>query len=252
MNPSIDTDAEYTTSEVAAELGVAPATISVWVYRGYLTPTGKRGKQNTYRLADVFAAERCNRWKNLAAVNDLDPDQRDKSQARLARVLASEPILPGGPICRANASPTDRYTPVDMRARRLGEESVSGPRCSNPIPRDAPVPMCVHHLATAYLYTRDILEAARTTIGNGQRSATSVIYFIQRGDLIKIGYSENLARRVQALHGDRVLLALAGTRAHESALHELFKEHRVKGEWFRGHPDILSFIEERTPQNVAG
>jgi len=48
-----------------------------------------------------------------------------------------------------------------------------------------------------------------------------------------------------------VLLALPGSRAHESALHELFKAHRIEGEWFRPDAEILEFIADRAEHNIA-
>ncbi|MFI6458816.1 hypothetical protein [Streptomyces sp. NPDC050528] len=42
----------------AQEAGVAPATIRKWVQLGRLTPVGKAGRAQLFRLEDVFAAER--------------------------------------------------------------------------------------------------------------------------------------------------------------------------------------------------
>ena len=42
----------------AQEAGVAPATIRKWVQLGHLTPVGKAGRAQLFRLEDVFAAER--------------------------------------------------------------------------------------------------------------------------------------------------------------------------------------------------
>ena len=241
-------DYEYTTNEVAEELGVSPRTVNVWVNRGYLKPAGKRGRQNTFRLADVFEAERCNRWRTPALAAALDSEQREKAHDRLSRILAGEAFKPNGAHCQA---PGNIPVPaVDVRARRLVDaEHIS--RCGMPVPKDTPAPLCVQHLAATYLHVRDILDAARMTTAGGQPTPASVVYFIQRGDLIKIGYTTNLTARLRALQGDRILLALPGTRAHESALHELFKAHREKGEWFRRTPEILEFICDRADQNVA-
>lgn len=226
----------YTTNQVAEELGVTPATVNVWVSRGYLTPVGKKGRQNTFRLADVFEAERCNRWRSPLLVAALDPDRQTQAQEMLANILATEAAGTRGAMCRASHPPKDpKALPV---------------RCTNRAPQDAPAPLCVEHLAAAYLYVRDLIEAARMTTATGP-TRQSVVYFIQRGDRIKIGYSTNLTTRLRALKGDRVLLALPGSRAHESALHELFKAHRIEGEWFRPATEIMEFITERADQNLA-
>ncbi|WP_328680128.1 hypothetical protein OG226_21470 [Streptomyces sp. NBC_01261] len=42
----------------AREAGVAPATIRKWVQLGRLTPVGRAGRAQLFRLEDVFAAER--------------------------------------------------------------------------------------------------------------------------------------------------------------------------------------------------
>ncbi|MEV6511693.1 hypothetical protein [Streptomyces sp. NPDC051642] len=42
----------------AQEAGVAPATIRKWVQLGRLTPVGRAGRAQLFRLEDVFAAER--------------------------------------------------------------------------------------------------------------------------------------------------------------------------------------------------
>jgi DNA-binding transcriptional MerR regulator len=47
----------FTAEEVAAEVGVKPQTIYVWVSRGHLCPVGTSGKYKLFRLADVFKAE---------------------------------------------------------------------------------------------------------------------------------------------------------------------------------------------------
>lgn len=47
----------FTAEEAAEQVGVAVATIYVWVHRGHLAPVGTRGKHRLFRLADVFRAE---------------------------------------------------------------------------------------------------------------------------------------------------------------------------------------------------
>ncbi|GGP78776.1 hypothetical protein [Streptomyces abikoensis] len=45
----------------AEEVAVVPDTIRKWVQLGHLTPAGRRGRANLFRLEDVFAAERVTR-----------------------------------------------------------------------------------------------------------------------------------------------------------------------------------------------
>lgn len=54
----------YTAEEVAAQVGVKPATIYTWTARGFLRPVGKRGRYNLYRLADVFICEATRKRKH--------------------------------------------------------------------------------------------------------------------------------------------------------------------------------------------
>ncbi|MFI5808109.1 hypothetical protein [Streptomyces sp. NPDC051561] len=42
----------------AQEVAVAPATIRKWVQLGHLSPAGRQGRAQLFRLEDVFAAER--------------------------------------------------------------------------------------------------------------------------------------------------------------------------------------------------
>lgn len=77
----------------------------------------------------------------------------------------------------------------------------------------------------------------------------SIVYFIRcnAGGLIKIGYTTDLPARVASLgHANAVgvsLLASAdGGVVAESRLHTMFREYRVRGEWFRPSAPLLDFI----------
>lgn len=76
------------------------------------------------------------------------------------------------------------------------------------------------------------------------------IYFIAApdADVVKIGIAGDPKRRfrtIQACSPVRLELVLfvRGTIFDERHLHERFAAHRVHGEWFRYHSDILSLIE---------
>jgi hypothetical protein len=69
------------------------------------------------------------------------------------------------------------------------------------------------------------------------KKANGFVYFIQGGDLVKIGYTTNIRQRLYDLQTsapiDLVLLGLIpGTRALEKEYHKRFAAHRVRGEWF--------------------
>lgn len=74
-----------------------------------------------------------------------------------------------------------------------------------------------------------------------------LIYFISSGDAVKIGISQDVARRLESLQcGSPVELTLLGTRpggeVEERALHQKFAHLRIRGEWFRLERDLLEFI----------
>jgi uncharacterized protein YozE (UPF0346 family) len=67
---------------------------------------------------------------------------------------------------------------------------------------------------------------------------------------IKIGITSGRVEKrmatVQTARGHKlsVLATIPGTTKFERALHERFAQHRLKGEWFRPHPDILEYIAQ--------
>lgn len=75
-----------------------------------------------------------------------------------------------------------------------------------------------------------------------------VVYFIQSGDgHIKIGFSRNVASRMQALqvsHPTPLTLigACPGSFELEGLLHSHFAPLREEGEWFKSHPALLEMM----------
>ena len=66
-----------------------------------------------------------------------------------------------------------------------------------------------------------------------------IIYFVQCGKdgPIKIGYTQNLKQRMSAMqvynpHRLKVVCVFQGGSFVESELHEIFKQYRIRGEWF--------------------
>lgn len=65
-----------------------------------------------------------------------------------------------------------------------------------------------------------------------------MIYFIRQGKYVKIGRTNNLDRRFRELKTGapkelRLVAAMEGESETESALHYMFRDLRVEGEWFR-------------------
>ena len=76
------------------------------------------------------------------------------------------------------------------------------------------------------------------------RGVMDCVYYLKVGDLIKIGYSSNLRRRLVAYPPDSVLLAACpGTRDDEQAVHRELGSHlALNREWFHPSDDVLAKI----------
>ncbi len=77
------------------------------------------------------------------------------------------------------------------------------------------------------------------------------VYFVRCAitGLVKIGVSNNIARRVKGLRSHSpVPLELVGWThgdiGTERALHKRFAKYRAHGEWFRPHRDVMTAIEK--------
>lgn len=75
------------------------------------------------------------------------------------------------------------------------------------------------------------------------------VYFIQAGDggLIKIGHARSVTQRLAALQTGssktlRVLHEMRGGALEEQGLHGALRRHRIQGEWFAPHPEVLNCI----------
>lgn len=84
------------------------------------------------------------------------------------------------------------------------------------------------------------------------------VYFIlsKNCNLIKIGSSGDPSRRIYDLStscpDDLTCLGLmSNSGGQEVKLHEQFKKDRVKGEWFRATPELLTFIEKNCAKPMA-
>lgn len=76
------------------------------------------------------------------------------------------------------------------------------------------------------------------------------VYFVRRSDgLIKIGFSNNIAKRKKELQTGAgpltTLLTLPGDWALEQALHRKFQMSHAYNEWFNPTPDLLEYIEQQ-------
>lgn len=92
-------------------------------------------------------------------------------------------------------------------------------------------------------HRREIIEAFPAAAAPGW------VYFIQAGGdgPIKIGFSLSPATRLAQLQTSmpdrlRLLAQRTGSRADERDLHKAFQVHRIRGEWFAPHQDLLDYI----------
>lgn len=77
------------------------------------------------------------------------------------------------------------------------------------------------------------------------------VYFIQIGELVKIGWTQAPDHRAKQLRG-RLLGYIASTDncgqhcRHERAVHEQWAHLRERGELFRATPELLAWILKST------
>lgn len=150
-----------------------------------------------------------------------------------------------------------------------GNTWCAAPQCNQTTVEGAPVPLCGNHLRATFEFAQDMVndrwpdaatEAVQVAASTKQAyelaekpviSIPSWVYFIRKGDLIKIGYSTFPTQRFKALLPDEVLVVIPGTMRDEQRCHLAFAHLREHGEWFRPGPDLLSFIEDLRQQQAA-
>lgn len=103
-------------------------------------------------------------------------------------------------------------------------------------------------------YIKGTAKRPRPRLVIPPRDISQSVYFVQDGDAIKIGIGMDPAFRLTHLQvGNPRLLTLLGSykasRTEESALHERFKSHHIRGEWFRDHPALRELIAARCHAN---
>jgi hypothetical protein len=90
-----------------------------------------------------------------------------------------------------------------------------------------------------------------------ERKLDGYVYFLQ-GEvtkLIKIGFTthsiKDRTNDLQTGSPDKLvpLRAVLGRRELEQRLHQRFAQHRVHGEWFHPHADVMYFVEHYVPSD---
>lgn len=137
----------------------------------------------------------------------------------------------------------------------------SGNFCDAPTIPEAPFPVCVRHAAQLYTFLSErIKESAHgsatsldalielTATGHQRTRQPSswndgVVYYVQVGELVKIGNAVNLRRRLTVYPPGRRLLATEpGGEMRERKRHHQFRASRVEREWFRPTDDLVAHI----------
>lgn len=123
------------------------------------------------------------------------------------------------------------------------------------------LPLCHEHVLAAYSNSRSFTDdplmrdaadrylAHRRASADAEKAAHLArtdghIYYIQLGDLIKVGWTRTLFQRVKSYGASATLLACyKATRGDETNLHRQLTPVRAKGrEWYEDGPLIRSFI----------
>lgn len=79
-----------------------------------------------------------------------------------------------------------------------------------------------------------------------------VVYFVRVGDLIKVGFSSDLGRRMKAYPPDAELLAYySASFAEEQRWHKLLTVHRARRrEWYHPTPEVMDAVEQARSRQV--
>lgn len=96
------------------------------------------------------------------------------------------------------------------------------------------------------------LPARQELAGNRRKcgeSPDAVVYYVRIGERIKIGWSSDLARRMQDLMPEEILAVEPGGPAVEQQRKRQFLHLRIIGERFHPGPDLLAHIAEVTRQH---
>ena len=82
--------------------------------------------------------------------------------------------------------------------------------------------------------------------GDAELPSDGFIYVVQQDNLIKIGFTTNLDRRLRTYPPNAVVLATGpGTKYMERTIHQRYGEHLERGrEWFADCDDIRSFVAD--------
>lgn len=148
--------------------------------------------------------------------------------------------------------------------RRCTVQSKCHNFCDAPSIADAPFPVCSHHAIALFRFMADALDGAddltRTLLGFEEldetrarrfraerkaRTKPGIVYYLMVDGLVKIGYTDDLARRLADYPPTAQLLATEpGDTATEAARHAQFAGLlTARREWFTPGPALRDHTE---------
>lgn len=143
---------------------------------------------------------------------------------------------------------------------RCTAQSPTGKFCDAPSLPDAPFPMCSRHARLAFIFGSNLVKQSEGSLDvierfvgvsrtdeKPARERHEMIYFLELGGLIKIGYTSNWGTRKISYPPHAKILLLHRTKdawSLEKRLHSQFRKHlRAGQEWFEPAPEILAYID---------
>lgn len=72
----------------------------------------------------------------------------------------------------------------------------------------------------------------------------SVVYYMRIGNRCKIGFSTNIAARLEAINPEELLATEPGGQAQEAARHGQFRKLHTHGEWFRYEDALMEHVTQ--------
>lgn len=163
-----------------------------------------------------------------------------------------------------------RYGTHKRRPHEMGIPICVWPKCSNR-QMSIDMPLCHLHIDEVYrqavevrwgetreeALTRgrraraasrrgDIAWAREKKLLDTRRNQPGWIYYLHINDMVKIGYTTDIVRRIRDYPPNSPLLGVhPGTPELEKQFHEIFKGSLAQGrEWFRPDPDVLAHCEK--------
>lgn len=122
--------------------------------------------------------------------------------------------------------------------------------CDKQIPDGIGIFLCERHLQKAWAAYQIVMGADVPTPRENKKidvyanDTDGIVYCIRVGDLIKIGWSRNIRKRLADLGSDAVFFTRRGTRVDEYKLQAHFLDHLAKGrEWFKYNDDTLKLVD---------